>query len=121
MSRYRVVYSSTFPPSDAGPNGLEFVEAAGVAEALAVVAARHETISIISCTLEANSVEEQRDGLIRALRPLYTVCRALLDNHHASPIFTSQTRLALEGMCADAAAALKAAGYRQPGPPLEPR
>lgn len=59
------------------------------------------------------SLEEQRDGLICAMRPIYSVCRALLDNPSTAPLFTEQMRKGLEGMCTDAVKALRDAGAMQ--------
>lgn len=115
MSRYRVFFSATIDGEETGPNCLDFVEAPDKAHAVATVARRYgPTCSVISCTVEGEPVPpspvEQRDGLIRAIRPLYTVCRALLDNPTAPDLFTTQMRAGLEELCADAVAAMKAAG-----------
>jgi hypothetical protein len=116
MSQYRVVFN-TNPAgvTDSGPNSVEFVEAPGMAEAMAAVMLKHENCSIIAAKLEgpALTLEEQKAELLRALRPLYTVCRALLDNPSAAPLFTQEMRKALEGMCTDAVAAMKAAGVER--------
>lgn len=113
VSQYRVVFSTNKPGTlDDGPNSVDFVEAPSMPEAMAAVMLKHEHCQILSCRLEGPALtpEEQRDGLIRALRPLYTVCRALLDNPSAGPLFTDEMRKGLEGMCTDAVNAMKAAG-----------
>ena len=107
MARFRVVYS--LPD---GVSGVDFVEADGMDTAIARVAIQHARFTLVSCTVEGAppTVEEQRDTLVRALRPLYTVARAILDTPDLGAALTPARRDGLEAMCSDAVAAMRLAG-----------
>lgn len=89
-----------------------FYDAPSLDEALARAALEHEHFTLIEARISGPELSPtlQRDGLIKAMRPLLSVLLAMLNNPTLAVLFTAERRAQLEGFCRDAQEAMLNAG-----------
>jgi hypothetical protein len=103
-NRYRITFKS------GNTSGIGYYDAESAADALAAAALEHDPFELVDIRPEQRgpglTLEQQRDGLVKAMTPIFTVLRALLDNPTTSPLFVEPRRSQLEKMLAEAQEAM---------------